>query len=79
MKSIDIGRADLNTCIFVAQDEPVMLTNQSRPLALIVGVNGMDEEQVSLGASSEFWTMIQARRAEPTLSRAELDNRLASQ
>jgi antitoxin (DNA-binding transcriptional repressor) of toxin-antitoxin stability system len=79
MKTVDVGQADLNYCISASQCEPVMLTRQGEPIALIVGIDGLDEEQVSLGASSEFWNLIQSRRAEPTLSRQELNERIASE
>ena len=78
MKTIDVGQVDLNNCISVAQSEPIVLTRAGEPVALIVGVNGMDEEQVELGASAKFWKLVQARRAQATISRDELERRLSS-
>ena len=34
---------------------------------------GMDEEQLQLGASDSFWTMIRERRKQKTLNRAALE------
>jgi antitoxin (DNA-binding transcriptional repressor) of toxin-antitoxin stability system len=78
MTTVNIGQADLNNCISASQIEPVVLTRKGDPVALIVGIDGLDQEQVALGASTEFWKLIQERRKEPTLSRQELNERIAS-
>jgi hypothetical protein len=77
MKTVEVGQADLNNCVTASQSEPIMLTRKGAPIALILGINGMDAEQIELGISSEFWKLIESRRAQPTLSRQELDDRLA--
>jgi antitoxin (DNA-binding transcriptional repressor) of toxin-antitoxin stability system len=63
-------------CVKDAQHERVLVTRNGRPVALIVGVEGMDEEQVQLASSNEFWTLISERRAQKTISRAELEKRI---
>ena len=78
MKAFELEHANLNDCISAAQNEPVVITRVGTPVALIVPVNGLDAEQIELGTSSEFWKLIQARRAEPTISREELENRIAA-
>jgi antitoxin (DNA-binding transcriptional repressor) of toxin-antitoxin stability system len=78
MKTLDIGKADLTNCITAAQSEPVVLTRSGEPIALILGVTGMDEEQLELGTSHEFWRMIQDRRCQPTMSRSDLEKRLGA-
>ena len=78
MKSLDIGQTDLNSFISVAQKEPIVLTRAGEPVALIVGVEGMDNEQIELGASAEFWQLVQARRSQTTFNRSELERRLSS-
>jgi hypothetical protein len=45
---------------------------------VIVGVSGLDQEQVELGMSAKFWTLIAERRKQKTISREELERRLAS-
>jgi hypothetical protein len=45
-------------------------------VALVVGVEGLDEEQLQLGSSDRFWTLIEARRKQKTMSRAELERRI---
>jgi antitoxin (DNA-binding transcriptional repressor) of toxin-antitoxin stability system len=79
MNTVDIGQADIANCISAAQSQPIVVTQDGEPIALIVGVAGMDEEQISLGTSAEFWRMIQQRRGQPTISRSELENHLASE
>ena len=46
------------------------------PAAVVLGVEGMDQEQVELGLSDRFWKLIAERRKERTLSRAELEKRM---
>jgi hypothetical protein len=36
----------------------------------------LDEEQIQLASSDEFWKMIAERRRQPTLSREELEEQL---
>jgi hypothetical protein len=42
-----------------------------------VGVQGLDLEQIELGYSDEFWSLIRQRRGQRTISREELEKRLA--
>ena len=76
MKVIDIGQTTLEGSVTDAQHERVVLTHKGKPIALIVGVAGMDEEQLQLGSSKKFWTLIERRRAQKTISRADLEQRL---
>lgn len=55
----------------------MLVTRNGQPVALVVGLEGLDEEQVQLGSSDEFWRLIADRRAQPTLARVELERRLA--
>lgn len=78
MKSVDIRQTDLDACVADAQSERVIVTRGGAPVALVVGVAGLDEEQVELGASDEFWRLISARRGEKAISRDVLEARLAA-
>ena len=77
MIRIDMKRADLDTCVSDAQHERVVLTRNGKPIALIVGVEGMDEEQLQLGSSDNFWKLIAERRAQRAFSRAELERKMS--
>lgn len=72
MKMIDIGQTTLEGSVTDAQHERVVLTHKGKPIALIVGV----AEQLQLGSSEKFWTLIERRRAQKTISRADLEQRL---
>ena len=73
MKMISLEQVILDTCINDAQDERVVITRNGKPVALIVGVEGMDEEQLRLGSSDKFWKLIAERRVQKTISRAKLE------
>lgn len=73
MMKIDVKRADLDICVSDAQHERVVITRDGKPVALIVGVEGMDEEQLQLGSSDRFWRLMTERRKQKTISRAHLE------
>jgi antitoxin (DNA-binding transcriptional repressor) of toxin-antitoxin stability system len=76
MKTIVLEQATLDVCIENVQHERVILTRNGKPFALIVGVEGMDEEQLQLGSSDKFWKIVEKWRKEKSISRAELEKRL---
>lgn len=76
MKTIGLEHATLEVCIKDARRERVVVTRKGKPVALVVGVEGMDEEQLQLGSSEKFWTLMEKRRRQRTISRAELEKRL---
>lgn len=76
MKTVDIQQTSLDACVNDAQSERVIVTRGGDPIALVVGVQGLDEEQIALGASDRFWRLISERRKEKTLSRASLEDKL---
>ena len=76
MKTMNLDRATLKRCIKDAQRERVVLTRNGRPVALLIGVEGMDKEQVQLGSSDRFWTLIDERRAQKAISRLDLEKRI---
>jgi hypothetical protein len=76
MKTIEIRDTSLDACVQEAQSDRVVLTRGGNPVALVVGVAGLDAEQTELGASDEFWKLIAARRQEPTIDRSALEKRL---
>jgi antitoxin (DNA-binding transcriptional repressor) of toxin-antitoxin stability system len=78
MKTVGIEQTTLDTCVAAAQRERVLLTRNGQPVALVVGLEGLDEEQVELGSSSAFWELIAQRRKEKTLSREALEQALRS-
>lgn len=76
MKTVPLEDATLDLVVAEAQEDRVILTRGGHPIALVVGVDGLDEEQVRLGSSPEFWKLIEERRGQKTISREELERRL---
>ena len=77
MKMVGTEKANLNTCIKEVQHERVVITRNGKPVALIIGVEGMDEEQLQLGSSDKFWKLIAERRRQRTISSAELEQKMS--
>jgi len=78
MKTVGIKAVDLENCIQDSQRESILITRNGKPVALLIGVEGMDREQIELGHSDKFWTLIRQRRGQRTLSRAQLEKRIAN-
>ena len=77
MKTLGIEQATLDVCVRAAQHDRVLVTRGGQPVALIVGVEGLDAEQLTLGSSDEFWKMITERRKQKTIARPELERKIA--
>ena len=73
MKTLKIEQATLDACVRESQGDRVLVTRDGRPVAMVVGLAGLDEDQLQLGASDKFWQLITARRNEGTMTRAELE------
>jgi len=76
MKVVSLEQAVLDRCIEDAQRERVVLTRNGKPVALLVGIEGMDEEQLQRASSDRFWTLIAERRAQRIINRAELEQKI---
>jgi hypothetical protein len=76
VKVIGIDEVNIEECVKDAQQQGVVLTRRGKPVALLIGVTGMDLEQIALGHSDEFWQLIRERRGQKTMSRAELEKQL---
>lgn len=51
-----------------AQQEQILITQNGKPIALLLGLENIDPEQWNLQLSPEFWQMIRDRRQRPTIS-----------
>lgn len=69
-------RATLLSVVQDAQNERVIITRDGKPVAIVIGIEGLDEEQLQLGTSEKFWSLITQRRAQKTLNRAELEKKV---
>ena len=75
MKTVSLEQADLALCVKEAQHERVTITSGGRPVALLIGIEDMDQEQLGLGGSGTFWELIEERRRERAIGRAELERK----
>jgi antitoxin (DNA-binding transcriptional repressor) of toxin-antitoxin stability system len=78
MKQMVLEKTDLESCINQAQRERVVIVRNGKPIALIVGIEGMDPEQLELGSNEKFWELITTRREQRGISRASLEKKLNS-
>jgi prevent-host-death family protein len=73
VKVVDLEQTTLDRCVEEARQERIIVTRKGRPVALVISVEGLDEEQLQLGSSDRFWERVAEWRSEKTLSRAELE------
>jgi prevent-host-death family protein len=81
MKVIALGEAKnaLSACIDEAQSDRILITRHGRPVALIVGVEGEEFEDLMTRSDPEFWTMIESRRKHSrTAPASEMRRRLGT-
>ena len=76
MKTMAVEKTNLSACIKRARRDRVIVTHEGIPVALVVGIEGLDEEQIQLGSSDRFWNLIRDRRNDKTLSRAGLEEKI---
>ena len=76
MKTINLEDTTLDRAVDAAQLERMLITRNGKPVALIVGLEGIDAEQLQLGSSDTFWKLIAERRTHKTISRAQLEQKI---
>jgi hypothetical protein len=59
---------NIRRCLRKSQNDRVVVTQYGKPTAVIVGVNGLEWENVILDTDPAFWRLIHTRRKQPTLS-----------
>ena len=76
MKVIGLKETNLDACVSEAQHERIVITRNGKPVALVVGVEGLDTEQLELGSNPAFWELITRRRRQSTIMRAQLEEKI---
>ncbi|MBI2822705.1 MAG: hypothetical protein HYX74_10815 [Acidobacteria bacterium] len=76
MKVIGLKETNLDVCVSEAQHERIVITRNGKPVALVVGVAGLDAEQLELGSKPAFWELITHRRRQRTITRAQLEEKI---
>lgn len=77
MKILSLEQTNLTAAVKDAQDERVIITQNGKPVAIIFSTIDWDEEQLQLAQSDSFWQLISERRSQKSISRAELERRIA--
>jgi hypothetical protein len=65
--SIENITQDIKGFLHAAQSERLLVTQEGKHLAVLVGVENKDQEDWDLENSPDFWRMIEERRRQPAL------------
>ena len=78
MKTINVRdfQKRIRETVETAQTERVVLTRHGEPVALVVGLEGMEWEDIVLQTSRPFWKLIEKRRDQETVPLHEIRERL---
>ena len=78
MKTINVRdfQKKIRETVETAQTERIVLTRHGEPVALVVGLEGMEWEDVVLQTSRPFWKLIEKRREQKTVPLQEMRERL---
>jgi antitoxin (DNA-binding transcriptional repressor) of toxin-antitoxin stability system len=74
--SIESLVGDVQSFLSSTQGEKVLITQQGKPIVVLVGVENKDQEDLDLESSPEFWRMIEERRSETLLAWADVKDGL---
>jgi hypothetical protein len=68
MKTVDAGQfaANMNQYLKDSLSEPIVVTQEGKPCAVVHGVQ-YDDEQLQFVNSHDFWSMIRQRREQATI------------
>ena len=69
----------LQDYVQLAQQEQILITQNGKPIALLLGLENIDPEQWNLQLSPEFWQMIRDRRQRPTIPLSLVEAELEQQ
>ncbi len=56
----------LQALVDASQHERIVVTRNGKPVAVLLGIENKDAEDLGLEASPEFWRLIEERRKRPT-------------
>ena len=64
MTNMTVAEAEANfgSMLNRSQAERVVIERNGKPIAIVLGIEDFDDEDVSLAGSAEFWQMIADRR-----------------
>ena len=73
MKTMNMDETTFASCLKAAQKDRVIVTRAGHPIALVVGLEDMDEEQLELSKSKKFWQLVAKWRKQPRYTQEEVD------
>lgn len=78
MKEISIQQlpATLRALVEACPQERVLITRKDKPIAVLVGIENKDEEDIALERDADFWKMIHERRRQKTIPFEQVKKRL---
>jgi prevent-host-death family protein len=65
------AKAKLSEYVAASQKDRVLITSHGKPVAIVVGVQGEDLEDLLTRTNPKFWEMIDRVRKQPTIPLAE--------
>ena len=66
-KTVEQFEKDPSGVLAAAKNEGVLVTQDGKPMAVVVGLNELDEEDMEYVNSPEFWKMIEESRRSPAI------------
>lgn len=65
--TLEVFTKDPQGFLEAAQRERILVTRDGAPIAVVVGLQFKDDEDLAYESSPEFWHMIRERRGRPTV------------
>lgn len=65
------AKAKLSEYVAESQKDRVLITSHGKPVAIVIGVEGEDLEDLLTRSDPKFWEMIERVRAQPTIPLAD--------
>jgi len=65
------AKAKLSEYVAQSQKDRVLITSHGKPVAIVIGVEGEDMEDLLTRSDRKFWEMIERVREQPTVPLAE--------
>lgn len=62
MKAVELTEGALSDCAKEARKETVVLTRRGKPVAAVVGIGGLDWEDLVVGSDPDFLSLIERSR-----------------
>ena len=58
MKTMNMDKTTFASCVKAAQKDRVIVTQSGHAVALMIGIEDMDAEQLELSQSKKFWQLV---------------------